>query len=210
MSQKDIFLASEGDAYFSRNVASLDHEDHITLALQRLQIRPRRILEIGCSDGGRLVKMREAFGSECFGIDPSREAINAARSKDLHLSIGTADRLEYDDASFDFVLFGFCLYLCDPQDHFIIAAEANRVLQNGGLVGIYDFCSTRPYRNAYSHKPGLYSHKMEYANMFLWHPGYRLLSRSYYELGRKFTYMPDEAVSIDLLRKDFVNAFPSR
>lgn len=210
MSQKDAFLACEGDAYFNRNAKGAVREHHVISALQRLHIKPRRVLEIGCGFGSQLKSLQEVFEAECFGIDPSPQAVSAGLANNLQLSIGTADRLEYDDSSFDFVLFGFCLYLCDPEDHFSIAAEANRVLQNGGILGICDFRSTTPYRNPYSHRSGLYSYKMEYSRMFLWHPSYQLLSRCYCELHEPFTFAPDEAVSVDLLRKDSTNAFPDK
>lgn len=211
MKQKEVFLGSEGDAYYNRNRDGTDlHQDLIASSLARLQVKPRRVLEIGCSDGHRLVAMREAFGAECYGIDPSSRAVNASHSADIHLKVGTADRLEFEDGFFDLVLFGFCLYLCDPRDHFLIAAEADRVLEDGGFLVISDFCSNRPYRNPYSHKPGLFSYKMEYARMFTWHPGYRLLSRSYYEHAARFGYEQDEAASVDIMRKDFAGAFPAR
>lgn len=211
MAQKDVFLSSEGNAYYERNRSGTDrHPDLIWSSLQRLQVRPKRILEIGCSDGHRLRKLREVFGSECYGIDPSSEAVHSNDSEGVHLSVGTADRLDFASGFFDLVMFGFCLYVCDPQDHFLIAAEANRVLEDGGLMAISDFCSPRPYRNPYAHKPGIFSYKMEYARMFTWHPGYRLLSRTYFEHATEFSHQRDEAVSFDVMRKDFESAFASK
>jgi ubiquinone/menaquinone biosynthesis C-methylase UbiE len=211
MSQKEVFLSEEGDAYFNRNRTGTDlHHDLIASSLRRLQATPKRILEIGCSDGHRLRALRDAFGSECHGIDPSSQAINANKWQDIHLKLGTADKLDFADGHFDFVLFGFCLYLCDPRDHFAIAAEATRVLADGGLLAISDFCPNRAYRNPYAHRPGLFSYKMEYSRMFTWHPGYRLLSRSYYEHAEQYHYSADEAAAVDILLKDFANAFPAK
>jgi ubiquinone/menaquinone biosynthesis C-methylase UbiE len=211
MSQKEVFLSEEGDAYFNRNRAGTDlHHDLIASSLRRLHAKPRRILEIGCSDGHRLRALRDAFGSECHGIDPSSQAINANKWPDMNLRLGTADKLDFADGHFDFVLFGFCLYLCDPRDHFAIAAEANRVLADGGLLAISDFCPNRAYCNPYAHRPGLFCYKMEYSRMFTWHPGYRLLSRSYYEHAEQYRYATDEAAAVDILLKDFTNAFPPK
>jgi SAM-dependent methyltransferase len=211
MTQKDVFLSSEGDAYYNRNRGGIDPQpDLISAPMLRLQIRPNRILEIGCFDGYRLRQLRNVFGSECHGIDPSAEAISAGNSKDIHLRVGTADKLDYADGFFDLVLFGFCVCLCDPQDHFQIAAEANRVLRDGGIIAIADFMTNRDYRNPWAHKPGLWCYKMEFAKMFTWHPGYRLLSRTYSEHAQPFTFDQNEAMTIDLIRKDFSAAFPTR
>jgi ubiquinone/menaquinone biosynthesis C-methylase UbiE len=209
MAQKDAFLESEGDAYYLRNRGGTDRQpDLLSDALSRLQIAPTRILEIGCSDGRRLAGLWRTFKAECHGVDPSQEAIRSNSISDLHLSVGTADRLHFDNGFFDLVVFGFCLYLCDPQDHFMIAAEANRVLRDGGFLAISDFCPSRAYRNPYAHKPGLYAYKMDYARMFAWNPAYRLLGRSYYEHSICNTFDADEAAAVDVLKKDFAAAFP--
>jgi ubiquinone/menaquinone biosynthesis C-methylase UbiE len=211
MSQKGAFLSTEGDAYFTRNLNHDDrHPDLLGASLRTLQIRPQRILEIGCSSGHRLKNLRAAFGSECYGIDPSSSAVASGHdpANGIHLSVGTADRLEFEDEFFDVVIFGFCLYLCDPKDHFLIATEANRVVKDGGFLVISDFLSKQAYRNPYSHKPGIFSYKMEFAGMFLWHPSYRLMSRTYYEHTEQLGLQADDALSIDIMRKDMANAFP--
>src|SRR5262249_49568767 len=119
-------------------------------------------------------------------------------------------KLAFEDSFFDVVIFGFCLYLSDPQHHFAIAAEADRTLRDGGFLVISDFCSPVPYRNRYAHHEGLYAFKMQYSNMFLWHPAYRLLSRTYFEHDEHLTLSRDEAAVVDVLHKDLANAFPQR
>ena len=46
--------------------------------------------------------------------------------------MGTADKLPFEDQSVDILVYGFCLYLCDREDMFNIAAEANRVIKSSG------------------------------------------------------------------------------
>jgi ubiquinone/menaquinone biosynthesis C-methylase UbiE len=211
MAQKDVFLSSEGDAYYRRNRGGTDPQPTLVASsLAALRVRPKRVLEIGCSDGHRLKGLRRAFGSECHGVDPSSEAVRDGSdpANGIHLAVGTADSLPFEDDFFDVVIFGFCLYLCDPKHHFTIAAEANRVLQDGGFLVISDFSPKRAYRNPYSHSPGIFSYKMEYARMFLWHPSYRLLSRGYYEHSEQFGFTENEAASVDILRKHLSAAFP--
>jgi ubiquinone/menaquinone biosynthesis C-methylase UbiE len=203
-------LEGEGDAWFERNKTKLGLvPDEIERVIESLQLRPKRILEIGCSNGHKLEKLRERFNAECVGIDPSEQAI--ANGKVLYpclsLTVGTADSLRFHEGRFDLVIFGFCLYLCDPADYFRIAAEADRVLFESGSLVIFDFFTASPQRRPYSHLPGLYSHKMEFSRLFTANPAYRLVMRHYCEHGRELSYDPDESMVIDVLRKDSVRAF---
>lgn len=211
--QKHVFLRSEGDAWFVRNSVRYDPaNDPVLIAIDALQVRPKTILEIGCGGGGRLEALRVRFGARCCGLDPSNEAIDHIRRQypELEVKQGTADALPYDSGSIDLLVFGFCLYLCDPQDHFVIVAEAHRVLAETGFLAIFDFCVKNPYANEYKHSPGLRSYKMQWSNMFCSHPSYRLLSRRYHEHENTFGFEVDEAVTIDILRKDVTAAFPLR
>ena len=91
----------------------------------------------------------------------------------------------------------FCLYLCDPADYFNIAQQADRVLKDKGYLVILDFLSTVPYRAPYSHHDGIFSHKMNWAQMFTWHPVYRLISRGYSEHAEPHTFHPHERIATD-------------
>ncbi len=216
MKQSEIFLNSEGDGYFRRNQLSLaDRErraetDPLMRCVTTLSLHPRRILEIGCSNGWRLDRMKREFGADCSGIDPSAEAVlhGSARYPAIALTTGTAELLPYPCDAFDLVIFGFCLYLCDRQDLFRIAAESDRVLADGGCLMILDFHPPIPYRNPYSHLDGLYSYKMDYSQMYLWNPAYTLVARHVFaEHGADRTHA-DERLSVSALRKDLANAYP--
>ncbi|MBN9004587.1 MAG: class I SAM-dependent methyltransferase [Rhizobiales bacterium] len=213
MSQKHTFLESEGDAWYERNRLAAIEDPSTEIILKLLNgigAAPKRILEIGCSSGYRLAKLENAFGAECHGIDPSAKAIfeGKIRYPALNLRQGTADELNYDIGYFDLVFFGFCLYLCDPSDHFKIAWQTDRILAEQSLVIIKDFFPAHPHRNPYSHRDAVFSYKMDFSNMFLWHPAYSLLSRSYLEHGSPLTFDPAERVVTDLIRKDLGTGFP--
>src|SRR5207253_396680 len=83
-----------------------------------------------------------------------------------------AEQLPFDDKKFDIVIFGFCLYLCDREDLFRIASEADRVLKNPGWLLILDFYSPAPLKRDYHHRSGLFSYKMDYRTLFLWNSSY--------------------------------------
>jgi len=213
--QSEIFLRSEGDGFHRRNqrvfaeLGSGSQDDQVIQCLRTLALKPKRILEIGCSNGWRLDLIRRELGAECFGVDPSSEAVSqgAASYPDVTLTTGTAERLPYKAGSFELVVFGFCLYLCDRQDLFVIAAEADRVLADGGYMIILDFYPPLPYRNRYKHVDGLFCYKMDYAAMFLWNPAYALISRVVFADRGADMINPDDRLSVATLRKDSMRAY---
>lgn len=213
MSQRDIFLSSEGDKWFERNhqvYSDETHQDHVIEFIQSQQLSPKRVLEIGCASGSRLQKLNQLFGAECVGVDPSKAAINHGKEKypNLSLSIGTADSIDFESESFDMVILGFCLYLCDRKDLFAIANKVDSVLKEGGVIVIQDFLPSYPYKNKYSHCDGVYSYKMDYSQMFTWNPSYTLLSLDVSSHnGYKDRLKVDERVALSLIAKCSAEAY---
>ena len=204
--QKSVFLSGEGDAWFSRNPQVQDSgSDHIDDAVISVLGAPRSILEIGCSDGRRLARIRSALGNEvtCIGIDPSIEAVTRgiAIHDGLDLRIGTADQLEGIEET-DSVILGFCLYLCDRSLITKIVAEIDRVLIDGGTLVIVDFDPPKPSRRRYRHREGVWSYKMDYSSLFTTFPQYVLAGkRSMSHAGDEFDSDPSERIAVWTLRK---------
>lgn len=149
--QKQVFLNSEGDQYYKRNktklaLNQLATNDRMISELKKSNVRPHAVLEIGCSNRWRLEALRGMYQAKCFGLDPSSEAIDEGRQlfPDICFQKGTADQLPFGNDSFDLVIFGFCLYLCDRSDLFLIAYEADRVLTDAGHIVVLDFCPSFP------------------------------------------------------------------
>jgi ubiquinone/menaquinone biosynthesis C-methylase UbiE len=208
MKQKELFVASEGDAWFRRNQAALAARDWFQdpVCMQAVELvesgKTARILEVGCGDGSRLKHLRDNLNCEVEGIDPSGEAISMAASKGLNAHVGTAESLPHATGAFDIVIFGFCLYLCDDADLFRIACEADRVLTENGWLLILDFESQAPTYRPYHHREGIKSRKMDYKEMFLWHPAYTLASyRKFHHATLQWTDERDEWVSLSCMRK---------
>ena len=214
--QKDIFLKSEGDNWFRRNKSVLDGtsiKEDIVLkeilplvdeCLKNKEVKEKSkysIFEIGCGNGVRLKELSD-LGYAVTGIDPSAEAIKDAKGRGLDAFLGTADELSFPDNKFDMVIFGFCLYLCDRDDLFKIAAEANRVLKHPGYLVIYDFYSKNAFSNNYHHLEGIKSYKMDYTRCFDWHPDYMLVKHTLgSEEGFKPTDNKNELLTVSVLRK---------
>lgn len=217
LSQKEAFLTSEGDKYYHRNrdkLATADQKaakDRVLAGVRAMNLQPRRILEVGCSNGWRLAALRSTYSAKCYGIDPSAEAINEGKAlfPDISLQRGTADSLPFQRDRFDLVIFGFCLYLCDRNDLFKIAYEADRVLRDKGYIAILDFCPAFPYRNDYKHLARISCYKMNHAKMLLWNPAYTVASQLIFShTESEDISVPDERVSVSILYKDTRYAYP--
>lgn len=216
MKQRDVFLESEGDAWFERNVGgsaprNVGESDPLIVEVlglsSALALDSASILEIGCGDGVRLAWLQQNRGCHCCGLDPSAQAIEAANARGVTAQRGTAEQLPFADEAFDVVMFGFCLYLCDREDLFRIAQEADRVLKNPGWMLIHDFQSPVPSRRAYHHRAGLYSHKMDYRTLFTWHPAYTSYSHKLrHHSAGGYTDDPDEWVATSVLRKNLARS----
>jgi SAM-dependent methyltransferase len=210
MKQRDVFLRSEGDAWLERNLPgsplALPESDEVLLAILQLPLSqtagPAKVLEIGCGSASRLEWLRENRGFDCYGIDPSANAVKEAKARGIVAHQGTAEMLGFDAAAFDIVVFGFCLYLCDREDLFRIAAEADRVLRNPGWMVIHDFYSPTPSQRPYRHQSGIFSFKMDYRTLFAWHPGYRnYFHKLSHHIDGTYTDDRDEWVATSVLRK---------
>jgi ubiquinone/menaquinone biosynthesis C-methylase UbiE len=212
MSQKKIFSTVEGDKYYERNKTKLKGscDEPIVQAIAQLELHPKKILEIGCSNAWRLNLLNKIYNSECWGIDPSAEAIQQGKKefKGVTLEKGTADALPYEDRMFDMIIFGFCLYLCDRNDLFKVAYEADRVLIDLGNIIIFDFHPSFPYKNPYAYHQGLYSYKMNYSNLFLWNPAYALKYQKIFFHPPLKKGTADDLVSVMILEKNMEGAFP--
>jgi SAM-dependent methyltransferase len=214
--QKDAFLASDGDAWYRRNHDKLallreGGQDRVLTAIDALSLRPQRVLEIGCSDGWRLSLLCDRYACNGQGVDPSAAAIEAGRRRDPRLDLrrGTAEALPFEISAFDLVIFGFCLYLCDRDDLFRIAAEADRVLADPGHLAILDFCTNSPYRRVFAHAPGLFSYKLDYARLFTWNPHYTLVRQDVFGADDPAELAdPDARIAVSVLRKQRSGAYP--
>jgi len=209
--QRDLFLQGEADEWYLRNreVLLKRDSDPVLDSLAHLKLQPTSVLEVGCANGWRLELLRQHTGASVAGVDPSSAAIEEGHAlyPAVDLRVGTAEELDFGDASFDLVIFGFCLYLVDPQLLFRVVAEADRVLRDGGHVVIFDFLEPTAYHNEYVHRPGVRSHKMVFSRLFTAHPAYFLIHRQLDMTGSD-ALAPDRRSGVDVLVKDNAGAFP--
>lgn len=129
-------------------------------------------------------------------------SVEEARKKGVRAERGTADQLPFEAESFDIVIFGFCLYLCDREDLFQIVQETDRALKKEAWPVVGGFFSATPTKLAYHHKKGIYSFKMDCRKIFEWHPAYTCYSHKLnHHEKTEFTDVSQEWVAMSVLRK---------
>jgi ubiquinone/menaquinone biosynthesis C-methylase UbiE len=180
MKQSEVFMQSEGNAWFARNRDRLGQHDPVSEMIEANGIKPKRLLEIGCANGWRLQKLAEKYGCETWGVEPSMHAMAEARHN--HLPVAQCDATSMRGVlphSFDLVIYGFCLYVTDPEDWFQIVAEGDRVLAPGGYLIVHDFEGEDQgdaYARRYEHRPDVLAYHVDFAGFWLAHPWYELVT----------------------------------
>ena len=211
VNQDQVFLETEGDAWFERNKASVNSKSSlhaiktIKRVLQHYKNNINNVLEIGCANGVKLFDLCSFFKAAGSGIDPSAAAVKNGKElyKDLMLSVSTASKLTFKDNSFDLVYFGFCLYLVDRNLLFKAVTEADRVLKEGGFLAILDFDPKQRHKRDYHHKSGLFSYKTSYSDFFVATGHYYLIAKESFSCDANyFNIDSDERMSITILYKE--------
>jgi ubiquinone/menaquinone biosynthesis C-methylase UbiE len=206
ISQKQIFLDGEGDAWFTRNADyDIDQLDHVDKEILKHLPQKADVLEIGCADGRRLARIQQSHrsNSKLVGVDPSTSAIQVGLTKfqGLDLRIGTADTLPTNE-SFGSVILGFCLYLCDRKLLSKIVSEVDRVLLDNGTLMIIDFDPPHPRKRQYKHHDGLWSYKMDYSTLFTALPHFCQSSKkSMSHQGADWEQSEGERIAVWVLKK---------
>ena len=200
--QSEIFMKSEGDNWFKRNRNANFGKDYPLIEIEKIiknykEKKKLNILEIGCSQGKRLSELQKKYNCNCFGIEPSYLAIKNKINNKVNIKRGTAERLDFPKKKFDIIFFGFCLYVIDVDDLFLVAAEANRVLKDNGFVIIWDFDSKVPMWKNYKHHKKILTFKFEFVKIFLWNPLFKLLRTKKYKLFKKNNFN----LRIDTMKK---------
>ncbi len=220
--EKKVFLNGEADSYFIRNKDTLIANGEVSYGIkllieflnrQDLEMwdESKKILEIGACYGYNLKYLSDRINIECYGIEPSIEAINYGklRYKDnskIHLVCGTSDELPYKDSLFDVVVLGCCMFWVDRKYLMKTVSEVDRVLKDGGYLAIIDFDTSVPYKRDNIHNHDAWTYKMQYINLFLSNPQYYMVDRKCFSRsGQMFCKEVQERISFNVLYKDNVD-----
>ncbi len=172
---KKIFLNYEGDQWYKRNKLNLSiynkKKDPVFIELKKLiknkKVKPE-ILEIGSSTGARLKEIKKEFKlKNIYAVDPSKKAIDIAK-KNIKAYVSTADKVHniFKEKKFDIIIFGFCLYLCDPSDYNQIIKNSTNLLKDKGWLIILDFYTKYNYSVKYKHDKNVTVFKINFLTLF--------------------------------------------
>ncbi|NEQ38237.1 MAG: class I SAM-dependent methyltransferase [Okeania sp. SIO3I5] len=110
-----------------------------------VQVRPRRILDLGCGTGSMTIMLKQAFPqAKVIGIDLSPYMLGCAevKAKTAGLNIqwqhDNAEKTGFPDGYFDLVTIALLFHETPPQVSRSILQEIFRLLKVGGQVVILD------------------------------------------------------------------------
>lgn len=147
MLQDEIFGQYEGDNWYKRNSVALDehHEnDAVIKMIKALNLSPKSILEVGCSNGWRLEKLSKLLNprpERICGRDISHEAIAEGTQKwgsDIELKCEALDDLKAE-SPFDLLICSFVLHWIDRKNLMHVISNIDRALAFGGGSSIRRF-----------------------------------------------------------------------
>ena len=112
---------------------------------QKPDLKPRRILDLGCTVGGSTVALVDAFpGAEVHGVDYAAPQLRYAHGRaealgrTIHFSQQNAEKMDFTDGSFDLVLSHGLAHETSAKAIRNILRECHRLTRPGGITMHYD------------------------------------------------------------------------
>ena len=190
MTQDNVFLEKEGDAWFNRNKSKLgnkiEHDWIFFLAKSLEKKKIKRIVEIGCSNGWRLHFLAKEFRDvEVVGVDASEQAIMDGKKRypELSLHHGLLSEASNTLGTFELVIVNFVFHWIDRTTLVKSLHELDKLTADGGRLILGDFLPQMQQKRRYHHLPKeyIYTFKQDYAKIFESLGTYRELCRITYD-----------------------------
>lgn len=104
---------------------------------EAVKLKGKKILEVGCGNGEKTLALA-AYTGEVYAVDPREESIKTAKAEharpNIHYAVGSAQRLDFDAACFDAVLFTLSFHHVPVESMRTAIEEAVRVVKPGGNI----------------------------------------------------------------------------
>lgn len=169
--QDAVFCDGEGDRYFERNREALAaytlDADPVTQCIRLAGLRPAAILEIGAAAGDRLAALAVELGGVGYAVDPSGAAVEDGRHRhpEIVFSVASMDDLP-EWGPFDLVVVSFVFHWVDRGLLLRSVSEVDRMVIDGGHLVISDFIPAGHAKTPYHHRPGIWTFKQRYSDVF--------------------------------------------
>ncbi len=171
--QDDIFKKEEADRWFERNKEGLVPKEDLIIKIirdYRLLDKASKVLEVGSSNGFRLAKIHEEFGSKVFAIEPSKKAVEDGKSKWDFITFYQSTIAEFDESKhfldFDLIIVNSVFHWIDRNHLLISIGKVDNMLKWGGHLILGDFQVHIPIKRKYHHKEGVFTYKQPYKEIF--------------------------------------------
>tara|TARA_X000000950_G_scaffold288405_1_gene405020 strand:+ start:220 stop:858 length:639 start_codon:yes stop_codon:yes gene_type:complete len=160
--QEKLFLLNEADKYFERN--TIKPNQFILNAVNFLQPGSNDdIFEIGCSSGATLNKIASLYGSNVYGLDPSKKAIIFGKKKYKLKNIHTNTFLNFKSKKkFDIIINGGFLYLTPNNVINKTLLKIFKTMKVNSYFIFWDYDTPYDYINNWKYNKGVKSYKRNY------------------------------------------------
>jgi SAM-dependent methyltransferase len=207
--QEIFFLESEANNYFDRNGAELNKM--ILSAIKFLKPRPNsRVVEIGCSSGINLKKIKSLYHSRVSGLDPSIKAVNYGKKKYKLNNLYVDTFLNYNFKNkFDIVIDGGFLYLTPNKIINQTLKKIFTIMKINSYFILWEYDTPYSYTNTWKHNKKIKSYKRNYINLInKINKNLFLISKKYYfaETHKKIKHYNsktniDDLISVMIFKK---------
>jgi SAM-dependent methyltransferase len=205
--------------WFSRNKKHIlnkmsdKYDEKIDDLIKTNNLKAKNILEIGCSNGYKLIKYKELLKSKnCYGIDVSKKAILDGKKRYKGLKLLNYSSLEINKIKlkFDLVICGFFLYQLDRDYIFQQFDLIYKKLNENGLLLIRDFDPLFKHTNMDFNNKKLNTYKMSYDNFLIESGLFEMIYKIKYKtLTSDKKKFKSDKISYSLFRKiDFKKSYP--
>lgn len=179
---KNVWFEKEGDNWYRRNRKLLGKK-HLDLPLQLIDmyaLKPRKVLEIGASNGYRLAAIKEKYKAQVTAVEPSAEAVREGRKLYPFIKFirSTCDGIKIK-SKFDLIIVNYVFHWIYRDKLYECVSKIDSMLEDNGHLLIGDFGQDFFFKKTYKHlkKPNFHTWKMPYWDLFT-------ASGSYLELAK--------------------------
>ena len=213
---KNLLLVKNKNNWFYRNkknIINQNDDEHINELIRINNLKAKNILEIGCSNGYKLIQYKELLKSNnCFGVDLSKKAILDGKKRYKNLKLLNLSSLDINKIklNFDLIICGFFLYQLDRNLIFQQFDLIYKKLNKNGYLLIRDFDPLFKHTNTDFNNKKLRTFKMNYDNLLTESGLFELIYKIKYKMKaqdkKKFK---SDKISYSLFRKnDFIESYP--